>query len=396
MRGGRSPPMKITAISATWLQVPIPADRVSVSDFGRNDSFNTTLVKVETDEGITGYGEAKSTVGSLGGQRALVTTIEEELAPQLIGQDPRDPARHWETLYNGSRAHYALSRGRTFPILGRRGTTISAISGIDMALWDILGRSLGVPVYRLLGGKLHERLPAYASGGWADEHGIGDQLMGYVEQGGFRAVKMRVGVMDGDVMTSVRRARAARRALGEEIGLMVDAHGTFSVAEAKRFCREAADCRLAWFEEPVSSDNKAGCAEVRATTDIPISAGESEFTRFDFLDLAKLSAVDIFQPDLAICGGITEGMRIAALADAYQIGLAPHLWGGALMFSAGLQVCAAVPSAFIVEYSLGPNPLQHELAAEPIVARDGEIVIPDRPGLGVTVNEDFVERYAVR
>jgi L-alanine-DL-glutamate epimerase-like enolase superfamily enzyme len=387
--------MKITSIRATWLRVPIPAAKAAVSDFGRNDSFNTTLVRVETDEGITGFGEAKATVGSLGGQRALVTTIEQELGPQLIGGDPRDVALHWERMYSGSRAHYALSRGRTFPILGRRGVTISAISGIDMALWDILGKSLNVPVYRLLGGKVHAKLPAYASGGWANVEGIGEELIGYVRQGGFRSVKMRVGVMDGEVMHSVRRVRAARNVLGDEIGLMADAHGTLSVPEAKRFCREVTECNLAWFEEPVSSDNRAGCAEVRAATDIPIAAGESEFTRFDFLELAQLRAVDIFQPDLAICGGITEGRRIAALAEAYQLGLAPHLWGGALMFAAGLQLCAVSPAAFIVEYSLLPNPLQHELARQPIVVHNGNVEIPDRPGLGVEINEDFVKQYGV-
>lgn len=388
--------MKITAVKAFWLQVPIPEEQASTSDFGRNVSFNTTLVRVETDEGLVGYGEAKATVGSLGAQRALVTTVEQELGPLLIGQDPREIARHWETMYNGSRAHYALSQGRVFPILGRRGITISSISGIDMALWDILGHSLGAPVHRLVGGKCHDQLPAYASGGWADEKGIGEQLTGYVERGRFRAVKMRVGVMDGGVMTSVRRVRAARRALGEGIDLMVDAHGTYSVAEAKRFCREAAEARLAWFEEPVSADNRRGCAEVRASTEIAIAAGESEFTRFDFRDLAELHAVDIFQPDLAICGGITEGLRIAALADAYQLGLAPHMWGGALMFSAGLQLCAVSPSAFIVEYSLLPNPLQSELAANPITVKDGQIIVPDQPGLGVTINEDFVKRYTVK
>ena len=387
--------MKITNVKATWLRVPIPEAKQSVSDFGRNDSFDTTLVRIETDAGLVGYGESKASVGSVGAQRALVAVIEEELAPLLVGEDPRDIARLWEVMYNGSRADYALSRGRAFPVLGRRGLTICGLSGIDLALWDILGRSLDVPVYRLLGGKCRDRLPAYASGGWAGEEGIGDQLLGYVEQGGFRAVKMRVGVMDGDVMTSVRRVRAARKSLGEDIDLMADAHGTFGCAEAKRFCREVADCRLAWLEEPVSADNKRGCAEVRAATDIPIAAGESEFTRFDFLELARLGAVDIFQPDPAICGGITECMRIAALAEAYQIELAPHLWGGALMFSAGLQICTVSPAATIVEYSLLHNPMQQELDLDPIIATDGGIVIPDRPGLGVNINQDFVERYEV-
>jgi L-alanine-DL-glutamate epimerase-like enolase superfamily enzyme len=388
--------MKITAIHADWLHVPIPEDKASTSDFGRNTSFNTTLVRVETDAGLTGWGEAKASVGSLGSQHALVATIEQELAPLLVGEDARDVARLWELMYNGSRAHYALQHGRVFPVLGRRGLTVSAISGIDMALWDILGRSLDVPVYRLLGGKVHATLPAYASGGWADARGIGRELGSYVERGGFRAVKMRVGAMDGDVMTSVRRVRAAREALGEDIDLMVDAHGTMGVAEAKRFCREVADARLAWFEEPVTGDDKRGCAEVRATTDIPIAAGESEFTRFDFHELARLRAVDVFQPDLAICGGITEAVRIAALAATYQIRLAPHLWGGALMFSAGLQLCAASPSAFIVEYSLLHNPLQHELATEPITVSAGIVTVPDRPGLGVTIDPAFVKRYRVK
>lgn len=388
--------MKITSIKAFWLKVSIPEDKASVSDFGKNVSFNTTLVRVDTDEGLVGYGEAKASVGSLGDQSTLLTVIEKELAPLLIGQDPRNISRLWEIMYNGSRAHYALNKGRVFPILSRRGITISGLSGIDMALWDILGQSLNCPVHQLLGGKCRDNLPAYASGGWANEEKIGEELLGYIEKGGFKAVKMRVGVMDVDVNTSVRRVRAARKALGDSISIMVDAHGTFSVAEAKRFGKEVADYHLSWFEEPVTADNKEGCAEVRAALEIPIAAGESEFTRFDFRDLAILKAVDIFQPDLAICGGITEGRRIAALAEAFQLGLAPHLWGGAVMFAAGLHLCAVSPSAFIVEYSLLPNPLHDDLVENPIMAEDGKVSIPDRPGLGVIINQDFVKKYTVR
>ena len=170
----------------------------------------------------------------------------------------------WETLYSGTRGHYALSHGRVFPVLGRRGITISAISGVDCALWDILGKSLGVPVWRLLGGRRSATMPAYASGGWAGPDKIGDELMGYVKRGGFRAVKMRVGIIDGEPRHSARRVHAAREALGPDIGLMCDAHGTLSVAEAKRFCRLVEEANIAWFEEPVTADDKAGCAEVRA------------------------------------------------------------------------------------------------------------------------------------
>ncbi len=177
---------------------------------------------------------------------------------------------------------------------------------------------------------------------------------------------------------------------------MVDAHGTFSVREAQRFARKVEACDLAWFEEPVNADDKAGLAQVRASTDIPIASGESESTRFDFRDLMTLGAVDIVQPDLAIMGGITEGVRVAAMAGAFQLTVAPHLWGSALLFASGLQLAAATPNCTILEYSLGFNPMLRELATDPPIVRDGYIYIPDRPGLGVTLNPEFVERYQVR
>ena len=302
--------MKITAVRASWLRAEIPADRAHVSDFGRNDSFNTCLVEIDTDGGLVGLGEAKIAVGNLGNYAALVTLIREEIAPLLIGRDPRDVAAIWELLYNGTRAHYALREGRSFPTVGRRGITMSAISGVDIACWDLLGKSLGQPVWRLLGGQVRARVPAYASGGWAPVGGIGKQLMQYVERG-HRAVKMRVGLQDKSVEDSAARVREVRETVGPEVGIMVDAHGTWSVREAQRFARKVEDCDLGWLEEPVSPENVRGQAEVRASTDIPIAAGESEQTRFAFRDLIEARAVDICQPDLAIAGGLTETVRIA-------------------------------------------------------------------------------------
>ncbi|HEX5529825.1 MAG TPA: mandelate racemase/muconate lactonizing enzyme family protein, partial [Methylomirabilota bacterium] len=284
--------MKITAVRATWLRAPIPAEHAHVSDFGRNDTFNMCLVELETDAGLTGLGEAKAAVGNLGNYAAMVTLIREEMAPVLIGRDPRDVTAIWETLYNGSRAHYATREGRTFPTMGRRGLALCAISGIDIACWDLLGRSLGQPVWRLLGGMYRERIPAYASGGWAGVGAIGKQMAQYVERG-HRAVKLRVGLQDRSVDDSAARVREVRETLGPEVGLMVDAHGTWSVREARRFARKVEACDLAWLEEPVSPDNVAGQAEVRASTDIPIASGESEQTRFAFRDLIEARAVDI-------------------------------------------------------------------------------------------------------
>ena len=387
--------MKIKKILATWLHVPIPESQQHVSDFGRMASFDSVLVRIETACGIVGYGEAKEEVGSSANCHALADLINHKFAPVLIGEDPRDIVRLAEKLYNGTRDHYALSHGRVFPALGRRGIHISAMSGLDIALWDILGKSLGAPIWRLLGGRKTAKMPAYASGGWAGADKIGEQLNGYIARGGFKAVKMRVGIIDGTVPNSVRRVRAARDAIGPDVGLMCDAHGTYSVPEAKQFCRLVEDCNLTWFEEPVTGDDKRGMAEVRASTSVPIAAGESEFNRFDFRDLAEMRAADIFQPDLAICGGITEAMRIGALASAFNLRLAPHLWTGATAFAAGMHVAAASPAGFILEYSLGANPLLHELVLEKFAVNEGLVDIPDRPGLGITVDEDFVKRYGV-
>ncbi|HRO60368.1 MAG TPA: mandelate racemase/muconate lactonizing enzyme family protein [Burkholderiaceae bacterium] len=388
--------MKIKSVSANWLHVPIPYEQQHVSDFGRIASFDSVLVTIETECGLVGYGEAKEEVGSEGNSHALVAAIERKFGPSLVGEDPRDIVRLTEQMYSGTRGHYAIDHGHVFPILGRRGVTISALSGIDMALWDLLGKALGAPVWRLLGGRKSPTMPAYASGGWADAESIGEQLLGYVQRGGFKAVKMRVGIIDGDPVNSARRVRAAREALGPDIGLACDAHGTYTVDQAKRFCRLVEDFNLMWFEEPVTADDKRGMAEVRAATAIPIAAGESEFNRFDFRDLAELRAADIFQPDLAICGGITEAMRIGAIASAFNLRLAPHLWTGALAFAAGMHVAAASPAGFILEYSLGANPLLHELALEKFEVRDGSIEISDRPGLGVSIDPAFVGRYTVR
>jgi L-alanine-DL-glutamate epimerase-like enolase superfamily enzyme len=386
--------VKITAVRATWLRAPIPAERRHTSDFGVNDSFNTCLIEIDTDAGLTGLGEAKVGVGNLGNYAALVTLVHAELAPLLLGRDPRDVTALWEAIYNGTRAHYVAGHGRTFPIVGRRGITVSALSGIDIALWDLLGKSLGQPVWRLLGGRLRERIPAYASGGWAPVGGVGKQLRQYVERG-HRAVKMRVGLQDRSVDDSAARVREARQALGPEIGLMVDAHGTWSVREAQRFARKVTDCDLAWLEEPVSPDNLTGQAEVRASTDIPIAAGETEQTRFAFRDLIAARAVDVLQPDVAIAGGITETLRICALAATHGLTVAPHLWGGAVLFASGLHLAVATPCVTTLEFSRGENPLLNDLVEEPFELKDGCVLAPDRPGLGITLNGDFVRSIAV-
>ena len=388
--------MRIKSVQASWVRIPIEAARQHRSDFGQLKTFDTAILRIETDDGLVGWGEGKNAAGSAGTYAALVHLLNHEIAPCLIGRNAGDITAIWEMLYNGVRHETAAAAGHAMPELSRRGLTIAAISAVDLALWDILGKSLGQPVWQLLGGRKAERLPAYASGGWAPADRIGEQLQSYVASGGFKSVKMRVGVMDGAPHVSAARVKAARAALGQEIEIMADAHGTYTVGEAKRFMNLVADCDLAWFEEPVIADDKPGMAELRAAGLIPIATGESEATRFAFRDLAVRRAADIFQPDPAFCGGITEAMRIGAIASAFNLRFSPHLWAGAPCFFAGLHICAASPAAFVVEFSLGANPMIHDLIEDKVAACDGMVEIPDRPGLGFTISEKFLEAHTHR
>jgi len=382
--------MRIAKLQAWWVRIPIEKSRQHKSDFGQLTTFDAAILRIETDNGIVGWGEGKNAAGSAGTYSALVHLLNDEIGPKLIGRDPRDISGIWEMLYNGVRHQKAAAGGHAMPELSRRGLSVAAISAVDIALWDIAGKSLGVPVWQLLGGRKADRLPAYASGGWESADNIGAQLQSYIDKGGFRTVKMRVGAMDGPPHVSAARVKAARKALGPGVEIAVDAHGTYTVADAKRFARLVEECDLAWFEEPVIADDKVGIAEVRSSSSVPISTGESEATRFAFRDLATLRAADIFQPDPAFCGGISESMKIAALASAFNLRFAPHLWAGAPCFFAGLHICAAAPSSFIVEYSLGANPMIHNLVKESVDAQDGTVAIPDAPGLGFTIDEEFL------
>ncbi len=386
--------MRIKSVEAWWVSIPIETARQHRSDFGTLTTFDAAILRIETDDGLVGWGEGKNAAGSSGQYSALVHLLNHEIAPQLIGLNAGDITAIWEMLYNGVRAGQAARAGHAMPQIARRGLTVAAISAVDIALWDILGKHLNQPVWQLLGGRKADRLPAYASGGWANAAQIGAQLQSYIDIGGFRAVKMRVGSMDGAVHVSAARVRAAREALGPDIEIAVDAHGTYTVGEAKRFGHLVRDLDLAWFEEPVIADDKPGMAELRAFATMPIAAGECEATRFAFRDLAMGACVDIFQPDPAFCGGITEAMRISALASAFNLRFAPHLWAGAPCFFAGLHLCAASPASFTVEYSCGANPMIHDLIEGTVAASDGMVSIPDGLGLGFAISEPFLKAHA--
>ena len=378
--------MRITDVRATLLSAVVPEEKRWRTDLGVAVKMDNCIVEVETDEGITGIGAGQ------GNPEVVKAVVETQLRPQLLGRDPCLIEGHWERMYSGSRGEPALARGYPQPGSSRRGDTLCAIAGVDIALWDILGKSLGQPIYRLLSAA-RTSVRAYASGGWAPGEHAGDEMAGYAAKG-FTAVKMRAEGRDGfSLDKAATRVAAARRALGKDVEIMVDAHGSLDVSTAKRLARILEEQGVAWFEEPVSYDNHAGQAEVRASTTVPISSGESESTRFDVLDLLRMNAVDILQPDIAIAGGFTECRRISALAHAHGVRLAPHVWSSGVIVAASIHLAMHAPACHIFEVSQSASPLIWELFEEPFEIEDGYVRAVDRPGLGFTLREGLDDRF---
>ena len=318
-------PMKITRVRAVPMSSPVPEERRHRTDFGTKVKSDAVLVFVDTDDGLTGVG------ASTGSPPVVEAIVEHSLGPMLVGEDPMYSERLYEKMYSGSRWRPALELGYSQPIRGRRGVTMEAIAGVDTAIWDVKAQALGVPLYKAMGAA-RDSVRGYASGGWAPGDEAEAEMSGYADKG-FTAVKMRVvGHEDFSIESTARRVEAARRGVGPDVEIMVDAHGALDVSTAVRLAARLEEYDIAWFEEPVSPDDHAGMAEVRGSTSIPIAAGESEFTRFDFLDLFERRALDIAQPEVARAGGITEVRRIAAMASAMGVRLAPHAWGSGVLF----------------------------------------------------------------
>ena len=378
--------MKITNIRTIPMSDPVPEERRHRTDLGTKVKSDAVLILIETDDGLTGMG------ASLGSPETISAIVKYDLAPTLIGEDPMYSELLWEKMYSGSRWKPALERGHSQPSEARRGVTLEAIAGVDIAIWDVKAQALGVPVYHALGA-VRDSIRGYGSGGWAPGDEAEQEMAGYAARG-FTAVKMRVVGRDGfSIENTLRRVSAARRGIGDDVELMVDAHGSLDVSTAIRLAREMEPYDLAWFEEPISPDDHPGLAEVRRSTTIPIATGEREFTRFDFEDLFMHRALDIAQPDIARAGGFTEIRRIAAMASARGIRLAPHAWGSGVLFAASMHMAMSAPNCHILEVSQGYMPMMNELFNEPYDIRDGTVHAPRTPGLGFTLRDDVFDRF---
>src|SRR6201988_4047382 len=353
------------------------------------------LVEVETDDGIIGIGES----GGGGGSTRRV--IEKQLRPMLLGKDPLLIERLWQKMF---------ARTRQF---GRRGIVMNAISGIDIALWDLAGKIARLPLYRLLGG-CRERVEAYASGGFYQEGKSVDHLAGEAEgyrARGFKGMKMKVGrnpstqthlrhlvdhagLCEVEPEEDIARVAAVRRALGPRAKLMVDVNCAWSPSFAIEMGRAFEPHKLYWIEEPVATDDIEGSANVADALATPMAGYETETGLYGFRELITRGAVDIVQPDIAWSGGFSECRRIAALAQAHHLMVAPHAFAGAVLLVAALHFIASIPNGLVLEFDQNPNGLRDELLKQPLaIDRDGMMRVPERPGLGIELDPAALERY---
>ena len=387
--------MKIADIRTIALSCKV--DPAYASAAGVQASRAGLLVEVETDTGVVGIGEA----GIGGGATADV--IAKSLKPLLIGQDPLLIEGLWQKMF---------ARTRQF---GRRGLVMQAMSGIDIALWDIAGKVAGMPVYRLLGG-CRDRVEAYASGGFYQKGKSAADLAAEAEgyrARGFKGMKMKVGrnpstqtplrellgqkdFCEVDPEEDLARVAAVRQALGPRAKLMVDANCAWSPAMAIAIGREMERYNLYWIEEPVATDDIDGSAEVARALAAPIAGYETELGLYGFRELVSRGAVDIVQLDLAWSGGFSEGKRIAAYAHAHHKMVAPHAFAGAVLLVASLHFAAAIPNGLELEWDQNPNAIREELLKEPLsLENDGTVKVPERPGLGIELDRAAVERYRI-
>lgn len=346
------------------------------------------LVRITASDGTYGWGEAY-------GPAPIVAAAIKHLIPDIIGANPlREAALH---------AH--LSR-RTLDY-SRAGILCSAISAIDIALHDLKGKILGLPVSELMGGRRREKVRVYATGLYFTEDQPGEaplverlvaEARGYVADG-FNAIKMKVGQ---GIIQDTLHVRAVREAIGSAIDLMIDANHAYDLKEARQLCDNLSDQGLSWFEEPLSPEDYRGYSDLRKTTSIAIASGECEFWAHGFHRLFSANAVDLAQPDLCAAGGLTESRRIAALATVHGINLAPHCWGTGIAFAAALHFCATLDSfpgrlfsrEPILEMDRSENPLRDRLTLPTFSAEKSSVAVPSIAGLGVDVESQVLAEFA--
>jgi D-arabinonate dehydratase/D-galactarolactone cycloisomerase len=347
--------------------------------------YRSTVIKVHTDEGVTGIGEIMTRIAPM----MYKPLVENALGKSLIGMDPRDVDQAWDLMM-------AMMRQRGHA----KGVYVEGMSGIEMALWDIVGKLKGESISRLVGSRRRDSVKAYASSlRFRDEETLREEARTYREQG-YPAAKLKVGK---GVETDLRNIEVVREAMGDEMDLMVDANCGYDVHTAIELGEKMEKYDISWFEEPVFPENLTGYERIADAINVPLAGGECEFTRWGFQNFLSTDAVDFIQPNVGRAGGFRECLRIADLASAKDLIYAPHTGSSsAITMAAELQIAAAVPNFGIYEHMQSDwskeqkNPLREDLVEEDVeVYEDGEVHVPDRPGLGITLNEDVLDAHRI-
>ena len=382
------PKLKITDIKTHILKSPL--ETPFAFSQGWVGMRSATLVEVQTDAGITGWGEAFCQ--GLETPEIGAAAIQSCFAPMLIGESPLDTERLWFSMYN---------RSRDF---GRKGAVMAAISGIDIALWDIAGKVYNQPVSQLLGGAFRNAVQPYATGfyridGQGEQARLADEALHHYENG-FRLMKVKLGFGLQDdiaVMQAIKTALGSRDAT-----LMIDTNHAYGRNEALMLGQALADMGLRWYEEPVVPEDIEGYKELRSRLPMAIAGGENEHSLYGFKALLSAGGVDIVQPDIGSCGGLTAARHITTLAQAFGVEVNPHVWGSAVAQAASLQWIAAIPDAHhsifarqpILEYDQSAHPFRRELTTSPIEMANGTVQIPEAPGLGIEMRMDTITAYS--
>jgi L-alanine-DL-glutamate epimerase-like enolase superfamily enzyme len=337
----------------------------------------TCLVRITADDGTVGWGEGHAPVGP----RATQAVVEDVLAPLLVGEDPLAIERHWERMYGSMRL-----RGHV------AGYQLEAIAGVDIALWDLTGKLLGLPVYRLLGGPFRTVLPTYASGvpGATIEERVASAERFIAA--GYTAIKASIG--RGDIDTDVAGIAALAEAVRGRADLLVDAHGAYAAENALYVGRALQDLGVYWLEDPLPPEDVAGYVRLAAELEMSVASGETECTRWQTEERLARHAVDIILPDICRAGGISEGRRIATVASLHNTRWAAHVsMGSSVHVAAAAHLAAASANFLIFEFSSTPNPIGDDLLTAPLHPEGGSLRVPDGPGLGITFDEEKLAQH---
>lgn len=355
---------------------PENAPRDGLANIPTRDVF---LVRIHTDEGITGIGEGFA----LGSLKSTAVLVEETLAPLIIGKDPTMIEELWNLMYQ-----------QTFRY-GRRGILVAGLSAIDLALWDILGKKTGLPVYKLLGGA-HDSLIPYASAGYYMEGktvaDLAAEAVSYKEMG-FRIMKMKIG--GASIREDQQRIHAVREATGDDFKLAVDANNAYDFQNALKMARFCEKEDIFFFEEPLSSEFMEDSRRLAEAVDVPIAGYETQLTRYGMRDFIVNHAVDIVQVDAIWSGGLTDCRKTAGIAETWNKMIIPHFSAGIVSLAANIHLGMGVCNCEYMEYTLDKNPMRDELGMRQIRMENGVVRVPDEPGLGIELNEDVLNKYKI-